>query len=267
MIEKYGQDLTDLTDQLNQEQENRLEGFKSSQPGSIRPKGDPFTYNFDATSKTFTVATAPFSSADSVGKRIGPGQPGYDVLKGEATQMGLMKEEAAPDSSPAEMLSTELGFGGAIPDLKMVTDRKNMTRSNYENDLRVALSEFRKVSGHTVDITPIVERMMAPSIGVRSAIQILNNDIFPLLSGNPSSAKANNAFREAISSLKDWEKLVKLERLLGIQSAAEDGVVEASEKQEDSLKKIASLKDEYKKIFWTNPSNPFNRSNSKFNKR
>lgn len=132
---------------------------KQGPKGQIQRPGDPYTFDFDSVGEFFIIKTTPNSKSHLIGKKIGPGDPGYRELMDEAVSMGLVKD-----------IST-------APDMKIY----------------------------------------------------------------PGSEKKEPQFYPSSD--------------LGTEAAFED----------ETLKKIASLKENYDKIFWTAPTTPFYRSNTKFN--
>jgi hypothetical protein len=93
LIKKCAQDASEPDLQSPVDVRTPLNRMKEGLKGQIRPKGDPYTYNFDSKSKTFTIVTVPLGKENLIDHVIKPGQGGYEQLMLEAKKMGLEKEK------------------------------------------------------------------------------------------------------------------------------------------------------------------------------
>jgi hypothetical protein len=262
--------------------------------GNVAPKGDPFTYNFNPQDKTFSVATTPRRYEQHIGAVIRDGDKGYDLLKAEALRTGLMKEEAAPQARVAPKqdvgaLAAELGLQSIPQDAAQVERMlagyeesmaqwkgKELTHHNFGSFAKKVLGTL---SGQEkAAVGELLERMAtAERINPQQALRIWRGagGLMP-----DALAPHNEKFQEIYERMGPrWMKLQKLHIAMGGKaSEADDGRVnmaddEAEDLQvgevkeasaENTLNKIATMKEDYQKVFWHTPNRPFNRSNTKF---
>jgi tRNA(Ser,Leu) C12 N-acetylase TAN1 len=260
-------------------------------PGNIKPAGDPYTYNLNA-DKTFSVATTPRGSENIIDRVIRPGDGGYGKLQAEAIRMGLM--EAAPAApkmvtSPGSMelyqALSEIGWGqerasnesgkpvGQMPTLDVISGQADRTRAEYNSKLKEAFQAWDQGAGHTSKgmLERAAASMLAPGAGSQSIQKAYEENVKPMLSQSSTGAEAQALFEEAFALIEEWKKVLRVKRMMSpSQNMADDDEIReevektSSEVANEKIEKIASLKEDYRKVFWFEPTRAFNRSNTKF---
>lgn len=304
MINKYSQKLpgdVDYESVFNKQMpEQTVErsaplAFNSGTPrpkvpakGNIQPYKDPYTYNFDPTSKTFTVATTPPGKEFAIGRKIVPGDKGYQQLFDEAESEGLATS-ATPPQYPGghypkhypgagpeptiENLATKLGLAsvqGLVPeniDPFILAKKKIFTEAMARIADEIIGSAGMFGSSAEAALKQNANVLKNPNITGSQAIGLFNTKILPELlisAGQQVADQIRNEFDERVNAWQGVEDALKLKQLLEEQQLRTERNLADDGQEQTEVQKTAALKDEYQKIFWFDAKNPFNRSNAAF---
>jgi hypothetical protein len=252
-------DMREQTQQTYQPQQSKM------QLGNVRPVGDPYTYNFNANTKTFTVASAPSGKEQVIGKVIEPGSGGYQTLLDVATQSGLVEKSVRPIQtskvSANQSLLTQLGFE---PGQSITPEMIDPFIVKYQNEFNLGMIAVAdRISAAVADVNPAIKAGLESSLNYlkRSnltgpqALNIYHKNIDHILIENVEPETASRLMEEFKSKYALWQNVEKLHELkasLGSQNMADD---------ELSTDKTAN---DFSQVFWSKSAQPFGRSNSKF---
>ena len=255
-----------------------------AKPGQIKPKGDPYTYNLTGPKKdVFIVATTPPGKEFAIGRKIVPGDKGFQDLYDEAFRMGLFDNEIVPNYPGAHypdqlepqerVLAEKLGLGSA----------ENLVPENVEPFLlakrKIFNEEMGKIADHisqalgyitnsgAAPVKNAIPLLKNPDLTGSEAIQIFNQLLPNLIVtiGQESADQIRNEFDQKVNLWQGVQDALDLKQLLEAKHPnTERNLADDGKEEQTEVQKMAALKDEYQKIFWFDPKTPFNRSNAAF---
>lgn len=256
-----------------------LKHMKDSMKGNVQPKGDPYTYNYNKSDRTFTIATVPMGKENLVGHVIKPGQGGYDQLLTEAQGLGLVEDTelnvtSDPVGGQLNQSLAQLGLGPAGSIVPESLDPLIMAKKSL---FIQAMSELAdSITASAGQSGPAQSMLLAnlkafknPNLSGREAIEVFNKKIQPLLMvtvGPEASESFKTDFKNQVLLWHDVDQLQKLKSQVASYKMSADGktLSDLSNAADDvDLDKSAELEQ----FFWLKSNNPFFRSNEKYTRR
>jgi len=247
--------------------------------GDLRPAGDPYTYNLNS-DLTFSIATTPREEKGRVGNVIRPGEGGYEILKAEAIRVGLMSE---PDpqgaTSPrAWELIRELNLQ-SVPSPDEAEAQADSSEALFRGDMAGLVERIKNYAysglfggGSSAAVVESAARPLSEEGLTGEGASEAWRNVRAVAQGILDSEEVSNLGRAFDKALEKWTRGQNLRRLsaaLRGGNMADDGLDEAEEEPcmvsdasltpSDRINKVASLTEEYKKVFWFEPNRPFNR--------